>query len=112
MKSNRKKKATLNPAIFALLVLTAISLGATGIFHTVMKNHQLKVKREIMKVENRIKDCDRDRANLDIRIGRLENWVILKQTLVNAETELREIDLPATEHILAIGTLPEVAQND
>ena len=32
MSKNKKKKASLSPAVFALLILTAISLGATGVF--------------------------------------------------------------------------------
>ena len=42
MSKNKKKKASLSPAVFALLILTAISLGATGVFHTVLKNQQVE----------------------------------------------------------------------
>lgn len=110
MSRNKKKKTSLNPAVFALLVLTAISLGATGVFHTVMKNQQLNVVREIERVERRIKEHDRDVTNLEIRLGQLENRWDLRNSLIAAETQLRGIPLQAIEDVYAIGTVPEMAK--
>lgn len=112
MSKNKKKKTNLNPAVFALLVLTAISLGATGVFHTVMKNHQLKVVREIERVERRIKEHDRDVTNLEIRLGQLENRWDLRNSLIASQTQLRGIPLQAIEDIYAAGTIPEMAQTE
>lgn len=109
MSKNKKKKANLSPAMFALLILTALSLGTTGVFHTVMKNRQLEVVREIERVERRIKEHERDVTNLDIRLGQLENRWDLRNTLVAAQTNLRGIPLEVIEDISAIGAVPEMA---
>ena len=110
MSKNKKKKTTLTPAVFALLILTAISLGATGIFHTVMKNHQIKVKREISRAEQRIEEYNRDLTHLEIRLGQLENRWELAKTLEQAGSDLQDIPLLAIEDIYAIGTFPAMAQ--
>lgn len=110
MSKNKKKKTNLSPAVFTLLIMTAISLGATGVCHTVMKNHQLKVKREITRAERRIQEHDRDVTNLEIRLGQLANRWDLRNSLVKSETQLRDIPLQAIEDLYAIGTVPEVAQ--
>lgn len=110
MSKNKKKKANLSPTVFGLLVLTAISLGTTGVFHSVMKNHQQKVVNEIDRVERRSKEHDRDLTNLEIRIGQLENFLDLRDTLVASHTQLRGIPLQVVEDISAIGVLPEVAR--
>ena len=111
--SKNKKKTNFNPAVLVLLVLIAISLGASGVFHTVMKNRQLKVVREIERVERRIKERDRDVINLEIRLGQLENRWDLRNRLVASETQLRGIPLEAIEDITAVGVLPEmVASNE
>lgn len=109
MSKNKKKRANFSPAVFALLVLTAISLGATGVFHTVMKNHQLSVVREIERVERRIKEHERDVTNVEIRLGQLENRWDLRNSLIASQTRLRGIPLQAIEDIYAVGTVPEMA---
>lgn len=112
MSKNKKKTANLSQPLVALLILTAISLGGTGICHTVMKNHQLKVQREIDRVDSRIQEHDRDQTNLEIRVGQMENWALLQETLVASPTQLRRIPLQAIEDIHAMGILPEMAQNE
>ena len=81
MKKNQKKKANLSPAMLVLLLLTAISLGTTGVFHTVMKNRQLQVIRETEKVELRVKEKERDITDIEIRISQLDNRYEIKETL-------------------------------
>lgn len=110
MSKNKRKKTTLTPAVFGLLILTAISLGATGVFHTVMKNHQLNVVRDIERVERRIKEHERDVTNLEIRLGQLENRWDLRNSLIASKTTLRGIPLQAIEDIYAVGTVPEMAK--
>lgn len=112
MSKNKKKKTNFSPAVFALLVLTAISLGATGVFYSVMKNHQQKVVHEIDRVERRSKEHDRDLTNLEIRIGQLENLWELRDSLLASQTQLRVIPLQAIEDISAIGALPEMASTE
>ena len=110
MSKNKKKKTNLSPAVFALLILTAISLGATGVFHTVMKNHQLRVKREIERVERRIEEHERDATNLEIRLGQLENPWELRDSLLAAKADGHPgIPLESIEYIQAIGSVPEMA---
>ena len=110
MSKNKKKKASLSPAVFGLLILTAISLGATGVFHTVLKNRQLSVVREIEQVERRMRENDRDVTNLEIRLGQLENRWDLRNSLAAAETQLRGIPLQVIEDVYAVGTVPEMAR--
>ncbi len=110
MSKNRKKRTTLSPAVFALLILTAISLGATGVFHTVMKNHQLQVVREIERVDRRIREHERDFTNLEIRLGQMENRWDLRNSLVASQTQLRGIPMQVIEDIYAVGVVPEMAQ--
>ncbi len=112
MSKNRKKKKTIGPGIFALLILTAISIGTTGIFHTVMKNRQLEVVREIEKVERRVKEYERDVTNLEIRLSQLENRWDLRNRLVAAKTKLVGIPIEVIEDVSALGVSPEMASND
>ncbi|WP_200392741.1 hypothetical protein [Roseibacillus ishigakijimensis] len=92
------------------MILTAISLGGTGLVHTVLKNRQLEVKREIERVDRRLKEKERDVTNLEIRIGQMENRWDLRNALVAAGTELRGIPLEAIEDISTVGVLPEMAK--
>lgn len=112
MTKNRKKKSNLSPAMFTLLVLTAISLGTTGVLHTVMKNRQLQVVREIENVERRIKEYDRDITNLDIKVNTHENRFDLREALWASETTFQQIPLSAVEDIYGPTHLPELASND
>lgn len=112
MSKNKKKKINRNSAVLALVVLTAVSVGATGVFHTVLKNHQLHLRREVARTEQRIQDYDRDVTNLEIRIGQLEHHRELESTLITSNTQLCEIPLQAIEGIFAVGTVPKVAQTD
>lgn len=98
--------------MFVLLVLTAISLASTGIFHTVMKNRQLQAVREIESVERRVKEKDRDITNLEIRISQFENYFNMRDTLEASATELREIPLESIVDISPLMALPEMASNN
>lgn len=112
MTKNRKKKANLSPAMFALLVLTALSLGTTGVLHTVMKNRQLQLVREIENVERRIKEHDRDITNLDIKVSTQENRFDLRKALWDSQTTFQRIPLSAVEDIHVHPPLPKLASND
>lgn len=112
MSKNRIRKANLSPAMFALLVLTAISLATTGIVHTVMKNRQLQVVREIESVERRMKEKDRDITNLEIRISQLENRWGMRDALDASGTALCQIPIESIIDISAVVAMPEMASND
>jgi len=111
MKMNQKKKGGFSSAMLVLLLLTAVSLGATGIFHTVMKNRQLQVVRQIEKVERRVKEKERDVINLEIRINQLENRYDMRNALIAGNTSLRGIPLESIVDISATVALPEMASN-
>lgn len=109
MKKNRKKGAELSPLTMVVLVVTALSLGATGVAHTVLKNRQLELVREIEQVELKVKDCERDLTNLEIRYNGLSNRYDLRDRLNERGTELRGIPIEAIEDIRPI--LAELASN-
>ena len=109
MSKNRVKKRNLSPAMFVLLVMTAISLATTGIFHAVMKNRQLQVVRQIDQVERRIKDQDRDIIYLEIKIDQLENHRELRESLTSSGTSLQPIPLESIVAISPAIALPELA---
>jgi hypothetical protein len=113
MSKNRKKKANFSPAIFALVVFTAISFGGTGLLHTILKNRQLQVIREAERVEHRIKEHDRDITDLEIRLGQLENRFDLRNTLMASRSELEAIPLSVVEDVYPQSSPPpELASND
>lgn len=80
--------------------------------HTVMKNRQLQVIREIEKVENRLKEYDFDITNLDIKVNTHENRFDLREALWKSQTDFQQIPLSAVESISTLSDLPELANND
>ncbi|MEM9079677.1 MAG: hypothetical protein AAGC74_03190 [Verrucomicrobiota bacterium] len=112
MSKNRKKRANLSAATLSVVILTAFSLGATGVMHTVIKNQQLEVVRETELVERRIKEHERDVTNLEIRLGQLSNRFDLRERLITQGTDLRRIGPGVIEDISALGAVPELASSE
>ena len=90
MNKHRTKHHKFSLVEMTLLGLAAMVLIGGGITHALLKNEQIKVQREIKRIDNKISDIKVSMDILDQDIDRLLTPQKLRQYLAESQTKLRK----------------------
>ena len=97
---NRRRNETRTPAwVFCSLFLAFGIVAVGGVLHTVYKNRQIQLTREIQAIEGRIDQYGLDIRTTEMRMDQLLNRFVIRTQIEASGSSLKPIPSGVTEDV-------------
>ena len=97
---NRRRNETRTPAWVFFSLFLAFGIVATGgVLHTVYKNRQIQITREIDAIDRRVEQYRLDIRTTDMRMDQLLNRFVIRKQMQDSGSSLKPIPTGVTEDV-------------
>lgn len=99
MNRRRNEPVRNHFSIFLSLIVGAIIAASGGVMYAYYMNRQVETKREIGRVEGRIKERQLEIVNTEMRIGEVLNRYVIREQLAHHQSSLKPIARGVVEDV-------------